>query len=88
MSYRASSNCDGYLVFSEPYYPGWRVKIDGKPQPLLRANYAFSAVLLEAGTHDVVRYYLPGTFLIGIVISALTFGILGVIVLQKSIVKK
>lgn len=88
MSYRASSNCDGYLVFSEPYYPGWHVKIDGKPQPLLRANYAFSAVLLDAGTHDVVRYYLPGTFLIGIVISALTLGILGVIVLQKSIVKK
>jgi len=72
MSYQVSSNCAGYLVFSEPYYPGWHVKIDGKPRPILRANYAFSAVLLDAGTHTVVRYYLPDSLLIGIVISVLT----------------
>ncbi len=83
-SYEVSSNCDGYLVFSEQYYPGWHVKIDGIAQPILRANYAFSAVLLDAGKHDVVRYYLPDSFLIGIVISALTAGVLCVIASLKS----
>ncbi len=70
--YAVSSACDGYLVFSEPFYPGWHVKIDGIPQPILRANYAFSAVALAAGTHDIVRYYLPDSFLLGMMISALT----------------
>ena len=83
-SYQVDLNCSGYLVFSDPYYPGWHVNIDGKPQPVLRANYAFSAVLLEAGTHEVVRYYLPDSLLIGIGISALTTGILCLVALRKS----
>ena len=48
--YAVSAACDGYLVFSEPFYPGWHVNIDGVSQPILRANYAFSAVALAAGT--------------------------------------
>jgi hypothetical protein len=64
-SYSVSNHCDGYLVFSESFYPGWEAIVDGEAVPILRANYAFSAIFLEAGEHNVERYYRPKSFLIG-----------------------
>jgi hypothetical protein len=76
------NSCDGYLVFSEPYYPGWKVSIDGTSTSILRANYAFSAIFLEAGEHEVQRRYRPNSLLVGI-ISSLVFGSLFVCVVYK-----
>ncbi|MBI5481094.1 MAG: YfhO family protein [Deltaproteobacteria bacterium] len=47
----------GVLVVSEVYYPGWSVRVDGKAAPLLRADYAFRGVALEAGRHTVEMTY-------------------------------
>ena len=43
----------GVLVFSDAWYPGWRVTVDGAPAPLLRADYALRGVALPAGRHVV-----------------------------------
>ena len=61
--FSVSNSYDGYLVFSEPFYPGWRVYVDGKLTSILRANLAFSAVFLSAGEHEVKErhIYLKGT---------------------------
>lgn len=64
---------DGYVVLSDTYYPGWRVFVDGKPQPLLRANYLFRAVAVPAGQHEVVFEYAPLSATIGLTISAVSF---------------
>ena len=50
---RVTAGCAGHLVFAEPDYPGWRAEVDGKPEPILRANVAFSALVLPAGAHTV-----------------------------------
>ncbi len=67
--YSVVSACDGYLVFSESYYPGWRVQVDGKQAPIERANYAFSAVFLKAGRHTVIRHFFPMSVLLGVTLS-------------------
>lgn len=41
------------LVVSETHYPGWTVRVDGRREPLLRADYTFQGVLLRPGKHDV-----------------------------------
>jgi uncharacterized membrane protein YfhO len=64
-SYSVSAACDGILVFSEPFYPGWEVFVDGRQVPVIRANYAFSAIALSAGHHTVERYYRPRSVSIG-----------------------
>ncbi len=69
--FSVSNSCDGYLVFSEPFYPGWKVSIDGTPTPMLRANYAFSAIFLPTGNHEVERHYRPNSLLFGILGSVL-----------------
>jgi hypothetical protein len=69
-SYRVVNPCAGYFVFAEPFYPGWRVYVDGKFTPIWRANYAFSAVFLPAGEHEVQRVYRPTSLLAGAICSA------------------
>jgi hypothetical protein len=48
------------LVVSENYYPAWNVEVDGVPTPLLRANYTFRAVPVQAGEHTVRFRYESG----------------------------
>lgn len=80
--FSVSNSCDGYLVFSEPFYPGWKVYVDEKPTPILRANLAFSAVFLPAGEHEVKRQYRPNSLLFG-VLSSMLFCMLLCLVMYK-----
>lgn len=74
--FNVSNNCDGYLVFSEPFYSGWRAYVDGTPTPILRANLAFSAIFLPAGKHEIKRFYHPNSLLLGVLSSLVFCGIL------------
>ena len=57
-TYRVSTPAEGLLVFSEIHYPeGWRITIDGEPVDLLRVNYAFRAVVVPAGQHEVKMWF-------------------------------
>lgn len=51
----------GMLYCSVTNFPGWTVRVDGKPARISAANYAFSAVELPAGRSVVeFRYWPPG----------------------------
>jgi hypothetical protein len=41
----------GLAVVVDPWFPGWRAEVDGRPAPLLRANLAFQAVPVGPGRH-------------------------------------
>ncbi len=70
--------CDGYLVFSTPFYPGWTVMVDDAPSTLVHANYAFNAVFLAAGEHRVERRYYPASVVAGGGISLVFCGIVAI----------
>ena len=68
------------LVLSDTYFPGWKAFLDGKETKIYRANYAFRAVPLKAGTHEVEFVYDPIWFRLG---AGLTFwGIIACLVLS------
>ncbi|MCP4663114.1 MAG: YfhO family protein, partial [bacterium] len=71
-----STACPGVLVFSEVFYPGWEAAIDGETAPVLRANAAFSAVMIEPGEHEVIWRYVPRTLYLGLAITGLTLVVL------------
>jgi len=62
----------GFLVLTDTYYPGWRAYVDDKETPILRANYLFRAVALDAGHHIVRFVYAPWSFRIGAGITTVT----------------
>ncbi len=57
---------EGYLFLSESWYPGWQVLVDGEPARIERANYAFRAVRLGPGWHELNFSYRPLSFRIGL----------------------
>jgi len=77
--------CEGYLVFSEPHYPGWTITTDDQSAPILRANYAFSAVFLTAGEHRVERTYRPTSVIVG---GGISLGFYGLVALWMFASKK
>jgi uncharacterized membrane protein YfhO len=62
----------GYLVIARAHYPGWRARVNGTEQPLLRADYGLFALELAAGTSEIELEYDPGSFRLGLWISSLS----------------
>ena len=65
----------GWLFLSDTYFPGWRATVDGRERPIAPAWVAFRAVGLEPGRHRVVFEYRPRSFRVGLLLSALGWGV-------------
>ncbi len=59
LHYDITSQKGGVVVFSEVYYPGWTVTIDGQEAELSRVNYVLRALKVPAGNHKVVMEFRP-----------------------------
>ena len=57
------------LVVAQAYYHCWRASVDGRPVPLWRANYAYQALEVPSGGHQVRLQYVDRAFQTGAVIS-------------------
>ncbi|MEK9147210.1 MAG: YfhO family protein [Patescibacteria group bacterium] len=71
------------LFLSDNFYPGWKATVDGDETEIFRANYTFRAVPLIGGEHEVRFYYDSWVFKVGLTISLVSLGLLGII-LAKS----
>jgi hypothetical protein len=63
---------DKFLVLSEAYSPYWRAVVDGRPAPVLRANYGLRAVFVPRGRHEVSFVFSYPPFYRGLGITAVT----------------
>ncbi len=60
------------IVVAQSFYHPWHAYVDGKPTPLWEANYAFQALQVPAGRHEVRLAYEDRMFETGAVISLAT----------------
>lgn len=67
----AQMKADGFLVLTDVWYPGWVAFVDGKKAPILKAYYAFRAVQVPKGNHEIVFAFQPQSFKLGFVITSL-----------------
>lgn len=57
--YKSTNQADGVAVFSEVYYPHWKVTIDGKPVEYGRADYVLRVLSVPAGEHTIEMTFDP-----------------------------
>jgi hypothetical protein len=59
------------IVISQSHYPAWKAYVDGRPVTIWRANYAFQALEVPAGRHQIRMVYEDKKLLAGAVLSSL-----------------
>jgi hypothetical protein len=69
---RVEAEGPGSLVFSEIYYPGWKVWLDDNLKELKQAEKIFLSVDVPAGKHEVIFAYCPKSVYSGMFITFLT----------------
>ena len=71
----------GWLVVADAWFPGWKARLDGEEVPILRANHAFRAVRLPAGSSAVEFVYEPASFRRGLWVTAGSLALLLLVLL-------
>jgi len=69
---RTNAKTNTFLFVSDNYYSGWKVSVDKEFGKIYRADYSFRAVLITKGKHEIVFYYYPDSFDLGLKISLIT----------------
>ncbi|MEO7144707.1 MAG: hypothetical protein ABI165_14510 [Bryobacteraceae bacterium] len=79
VSIDAAMACDGMVVLSETFYPGWKAAVDGESQPIRQVYGAIRGVVVKHGHHRLEMRYRPGSVMLG---AALSFaGLAGLVIL-------
>jgi hypothetical protein len=60
----------GIIVLADLFDPGWRLVIDGRTAPVLRANLLMRGAAVAAGAHTLVYTYQPASVRLGAGVSA------------------
>ena len=71
----AEMACDGMVVLSDAFYPGWRARVDHRIAKIYEVNGAMRGVAVPRGRHTVTMRYRPVSVYLGAALSLL--GILG-----------
>jgi len=76
LEFKSQSKTPQLAVFSEIYYPhGWKMFIDEKEVPYIKADYLLRAVHVPAGNHDIRMIFEPEVIEKGKWISLLCFAV-------------
>lgn len=76
LEFKAETKTPQLAVFSEIYYPhGWKVFVDEKEVPYIKADYLLRAVHVPAGSHHIRMIFEPEVIETGKWLSLLCFGL-------------
>lgn len=76
LEFKSQSKTPQLAVFSEIYYPhGWKVFVDEKEVPYIKADYLLRAVHVPEGNHHIKMIFEPQVIETGKWISLLCFGL-------------
>jgi hypothetical protein len=70
---RVQTPSGGVVVVRNPWDENWHATLDGKPVPLLHADYVMQGVAIPTGTHTVDLYYRDTAIGLGLWISGVAW---------------
>jgi Bacterial membrane protein YfhO len=65
----AGMHCQGMVVLSDVFFPGWRAEVDGHATPIYEVNEAMRGVVVPLGEHTITMRYRPASALAGALLS-------------------
>ena len=71
VSVRTEAPTASMVVLAQTYYPAWRAYVDGQRVRIWRGNYAFQALEVPAGQHQIQLVYEDRRLLAGAVLSSM-----------------
>ncbi len=78
---QAKMACNGLVVVSETFYPGWRGYVDGVRAPILEVNGGMRAIFVPKGEHRVEMRFRPRSVYIGV--GAAAFALAALVLLRR-----
>jgi hypothetical protein len=83
LSMEVEAEAPAMVVVAQTFYHRWRVFLDGRNPRLWRANYAYQAFEVPAGTSRIQLVYEDPVFLLGLVLSLTSLFACGVICFRR-----
>ncbi len=71
LTFEVQTDTPAVFYLSDTNFPGWHASVNGKNEQILQANYNFRAVFVPPGKSVIRFWYMPQSFKIGIVVSAI-----------------
>ena len=65
----ARLSCQGMVVLSDVFFPGWHADVDGNLAPIFEVNEAMRGVVVPRGNHIITMRYRPASALAGGLLS-------------------
>jgi hypothetical protein len=78
----ARLSCQGMVVLSDVFFPGWHAEIDGNAASILEVNEAMRGVVVPGGDHIIAMWYRPASALAGGLLSLI--GVAGAVAIAAS----
>jgi hypothetical protein len=72
VTFHTKTSGNRLIFMPDAWYPDWTATVDGKPEPIYRADYAFRAFVAPAGTHEIKLTYYDAKYVMGRTISLTT----------------
>lgn len=88
IAFRVMTDQPAYFFLSDVYHPDWRAEVDGVPAAIEVANYAFRAVYLDSGDHEVTMRFRPSGWLPGVAATGLALIVLLAIIVQTAVIRR
>ncbi|HYM20494.1 MAG TPA: YfhO family protein [Candidatus Kapabacteria bacterium] len=87
---KTTTNYPRLLFMSDTWYPNWQAELDGKPTTMYKADWAFRAFAVPAGTHTLKLTYHDNKYETGRMISLVTnvIAVLGLVLGIGTTMKK
>ena len=79
----ADMACQGMLIVSNTFFPGWRAEVDGTSATVHEAYAFLQGVVVPAGHHKVRLHYVPATLFEGLGLAGA--GMLGLLLLHRNV---
>ncbi|MBU6399776.1 MAG: hypothetical protein KGS61_05610 [Verrucomicrobia bacterium] len=75
IQFEAQADRPSVLLFNDRFDPNWKVRVDGRPEKLLRCNYLMRGVYLEPGRHTVEFRFQPPVSTLWVSLATLGLGV-------------